>query len=204
MRVKICGITNVEDAQVSVENSVDALGFIFYEKSKRFIQPGTASKIISSLPFFILKVGVFVNAELKYVNDISKGIGLNAVQLHGDEDAEYISQINLPVIKAVRISNNFDFDSLSKYGNVNFLFDTYDDSDLGGTGKSFNWEIIPKEIRNKVVIAGGVSVDNVEEIYRKIKPAGVDLSSSLETEPGEKDHKKVIQFINIVKKLRKN
>ena len=202
MKVKICGITNVEDALLCESLVADALGFIFYKRSKRFIAPETAGKIISELSPFTLKVGVFVNETAEEINEISKEIKLNAVQLHGEESPEIISKINLPVIKSFRIKNGFDFSILKRFENIPFLFDTYSEKEYGGTGKIFNWELIPGELRNKIILSGGVSINNIEEIYKKIKPAAVDLSSSLESGPGRKDSEKVKEFFKKINYLR--
>lgn len=202
MKVKICGITNLADSEVCVNNGADAVGFIFYKKSKRYINPERAKNIISSLPFFIMKIGVFVNESIEEVNKIAEEIGLNGVQLHGDETHDYIEQIRYPVIKSFRVDDNFNYAQLKKFSNCSFLLDSKDDKQFGGTGQNFNWDDIPVNLRNKVILAGGISLNNIEYIYKNIKPAAVDLSSSLEIEPGIKDHQKVINFLNLVKNLR--
>jgi phosphoribosylanthranilate isomerase len=202
MKVKVCGITNIEDAKVCVDYGADAIGFIFYKGSKRFVKPQTASNIISRLPFFIMKVGVFVNENFDYINNIAWKIGLNAVQLHGDETPEFVEQIHLPVIKSFRISDEFDFSILNKYTGCTFLLDSFNPNELGGTGLQFNSEKIPNELRGKIILAGGISIDNIDEVYNKIKPAATDLSSSLEKSPGTKDHNKVKNFFNKIRKLK--
>lgn len=202
MKVKICGITNLGDAEVCVNNGADAIGFIFYKNSKRYINPDKAKIIISSLPFFVMKIGVFVNESIEEINHIAEEIGLNGAQLHGDETPDYTEQIRHPVIKSFRIDGNFDYSQLNKFMNCSFLLDSKDDNQFGGTGNIFNWENIPAELRNNIILAGGISLNNIEFIYKNIKPAAVDLSSSLEIEPGIKDHQKVIKFLNLVKNLR--
>lgn len=201
MKVKVCGITNFEDAKLCVDCGIDALGFIFYKKSKRYIEPENAKEIIDKLPIFVFKVGVFVNEEVKRVNQIANELKLNAVQLHGDEDLDYYHKINYPVIKAIRVDEDFNH-NLEKYSNYTILLDSKDEKEYGGTGQQFNWYLIPKISRDKIILAGGVSENNIEEIYNKIKPQAVDLSSSLEKEPGIKDHKKVKSFIRKLNKLR--
>ncbi len=201
MKVKVCGITNIDDANVCVDCGADALGFIFYKKSKRYIEPDKAKKIIDSLPFFVFKVGVFVNEEIEKVNQIAKDLKLNAVQLHGDEDLEYCKKINYPVIKAIRVDEKLN-ENLEKYSNYTVLLDTKDDKKYGGTGKRFDWGLIPNNYRSKIILAGGVSEDNIEDIFNRIKPPAVDLSSSLEKEHGIKDHEKVKSFFEKFNKLK--
>ena len=202
MRVKICGITNYDDAKLCCDLGVDALGFIIYKSSKSHIQIDEAKKIIKKLPAFVSKIGVFVNESSQNINSISNQIKLNGIQLHGEESPKFIEEINLPVIKTFRINSAFDFSKLEKYNNCNFLLDTHSTEEYGGTGKVFNWEIIPAEIRNKIILAGGVSIVNIEHIYKNIQPAAVDLSSSVEEYPGKKDHKKLKEFFNKLNPLR--
>ncbi|MCF8240721.1 MAG: phosphoribosylanthranilate isomerase [Melioribacteraceae bacterium] len=202
MKVKICGITNLDDALICIDNDCDALGFIFHENSKRFIHYETAVKIIKQLPPLVMKVGVFVNMEMKEVNEISNKSGLNAVQLHGDESPEYITRINLPVIKSFRVNGNFNFDLLDDY-KTHLLLDAYDAKEFGGTGNKFDWNLIPGNIKNKIILAGGISESNIEFIFRDIKPAAIDLSSSLESSPGKKDHAKVKSFMKLFNELRR-
>ncbi len=198
MKVKICGITNLEDALCAVECGADALGFVFFDKSKRYISPREARKIISQLPPFVYSVGVFVNENPEEINSIASEIKLNAVQLHGDEDSEYLEKINLPIIKAFRVNDNFDWAVLSKF-TCNTLLDTYSKY-FGGSGEKFNWKIIPTEIRNKIILSGGIDVNSLSTIINEIKPAAIDLSSSLEEKPGKKDHNKIKIFFEELKK----
>ena len=202
MRIKICGTTNLKDALLSIELGADALGFIFYDKSKRFIQYNEAKAIIDQLPQSVPKVGVFVNSTIEEVNSAADRIGLSMIQLHGDETPLYAKQIEKPVIKGFRIDNNFDFALLDEYENCTFLFDNFVENELGGTGKSFDWNLIPEKLKNKIILAGGVSSKNIEEIFVNIKPSGVDLVSFVEKYPGKKDENKLKEFFNIVNKLR--
>ena len=202
LRVKICGITNLEDALLCESEGADALGFIFYKKSKRYIEPDLAKEIINYLSPFIMKVGVFVNESVDFINETAAELNLNAVQLHGEESPELVSKITFPVIKSFRINNGFDFSILKKYSDNFLLLDTYSDAEYGGTGKTFNWKLIPHELKNKIILAGGISADNIEEIFFNIKPAAVDLSSSLESEPGKKDKEKVKEFFKKINYLK--
>ncbi len=203
MKVKICGITNLEDALLCESNGADALGFIFYKKSKRYIEPEFAKKIIMHLSPFTMKVGVFVNEPFDFINETAAFLNLNSIQLHGEESSEIVSKVNLPIIKSFRINNGFDFSILKKYPDISFLFDTYSDFEYGGTGKTFNWELIPDELKRKIILAGGISINNIEAIYNNIKPAAVDLSSALESEPGKKDEKIVKEFFKKINYLRR-
>lgn len=202
MKVKICGITNIGDAKVCVDCGADALGFIFYKRSKRYIEPDKAKKIIDKLPFFVMKVGVFVDENLEKVNSVAKEIGLNAVQLHGNEDLGYCEKINFPVIKAIRVDDKL-IENLQKYSNYTILLDSKNEKEYGGTGKRFDWGLIPESNRNKVILAGGVTGENIDYIFNRIKPQAVDLSSSLEKEPGIKDHEKVKSFFRKINYLNK-
>jgi phosphoribosylanthranilate isomerase len=202
MRVKICGITNVDDALLCAELGADALGFIFYEKSRRYIEYKKAEEIIRSLPAFIAKVGVFVDQDLNEIKNISESIGLNALQLHHEILPAGLEKITSPIIRALRIKPGFDFTEVRSNIKYTYLLDTYSDKLLGGTGEPFNWEIIPVDIRSKIILAGGISIKNIVDVFEKIKPQGVDLSSSLESAPGKKDKNKLIEFFNIVNGLR--
>jgi phosphoribosylanthranilate isomerase len=203
MRIKICGITNYEDAKLCCDLGADALGFIFYEKSKRKISVDDAKEIINKLPAFIGKIGVFVNEDLSIIEKTSKEIKLTGIQLHGDETPEFASLINLPVIKTFRVNSEFDFSFLEKYGRCKFLLDTYSKEEYGGTGQSFNWNVIPTRIRSKIILAGGISIENIEHVFKNIQPEAVDLSSSLEKYPGKKDKIKIKNFFNKINSLRR-
>lgn len=201
VKVKICGITNIDDAKLCVDCGADALGFIFYKESKRYIEPDEAKKIIDKLPFFVLKVGVFVNENLEMVNSIADEIGLNAVQLHGNESLDYCEKINYPVIKAIRVDEKLN-KNLETYSNYTILLDSKDAREYGGTGKRFDWKLIPESYQRKIILAGGVSEENIDDIFNRVKPQAVDLSSSIEKELGIKDHEKVKSFFLKINNLR--
>jgi len=202
VKVKICGITNLEDALFCENLGANALGFIFYDNSKRYIQPNSARDIIKMLSPFILKVGVFVNDTPENINSISKLAGLNIVQLHGDETPKQIAEINLPTIKAFRVSDDFDFDILNDYKNCYFLLDSYSLSEYGGTGNTFNWDLIPKDLKNKIILSGGISSSNIQRIIKEVNPYAIDVSSSLEEFFGKKSHEKLIEFFNYLKGIK--
>lgn len=203
LKIKICGITNINDAKNAVELGADAIGFIFYNKSKRYVEPEIVKSIISELPAFVMKIGVFVNEDPQRINYIAKDIKLNSIQLHGDESPEYLSQINYPVIKAFRVDENFAFKKLSLYKNCSFLLDSFHKEEYGGTGLKFNWEKIPYEIRQKIILAGGISEESIEFIFNEISPYAIDVSSSIEIESGIKDINKLKILFEKINELRK-
>lgn len=201
LRVKICGITNLQDAQLCDNLGFSAIGFVFYDKSKRYISPDEARNISSQLSPFLLKAGVFVNESLENIIQISSFVGLNCVQLHGDETHEFCSKLPLPVIKAFRINENFNFSNLSKFKNCRFLFDAYEENNYGGSGKKFNWELIPEEFRNDCVLAGGLNKELIKQAFRDYNFANFDLSSSVEKYPGKKDERKLRELKEVLNKL---
>ena len=203
MKIKICGITNYENAKLACDLGADAIGFIFYKKSKRSVDAEEVKNIISKLPAFILKVGVFVNERIDIVNQIMQDCKLNIAQLHGDENVEYLNEINFPVVKALRISNNYDYNILKQYLNFNILLDTFNNNEFGGTGTNFKWDTIPSDIKSKIILAGGIKEENLEEIFSNILPYAIDVSSSLEEYPGKKNRNKMLSFFEKYNKLNK-
>lgn len=196
MKIKICGITNLEDALLCESLGSDAIGFIFYSKSKRYVTPESAKEIVKQLSAFTIKVGVFVNETPEIINQISKMTGLNFVQLHGDESPQLVEEINLPIIKSFRIDGKFDFEVLNNYQNCYYLLDTFSESDYGGTGKTFDWKLIPDRLKSKIILSGGISSSNVQNLKQEINPYAIDVSSSLEEYPGKKSEKKIKDFFN--------
>lgn len=200
--VKICGITNTEDAKLAQENKVDFLGFIFYKKSPRFIQPAQAKKIISKLKPRVHAVGVFVNVSLKEVERITSYCNIDIVQLHGNESASYCRALikkGFRVIKAVRVKNKGSLSGLDNFHAHALLFDTFDRSLFGGTGRSFNHELVRRNFSLPVIISGGIDQRNVKSVINRLKPYAVDASSSLERFPGKKDKNKLAEFLRLVK-----
>ncbi|KUO59614.1 hypothetical protein APF79_05580 [bacterium BRH_c32] len=281
MKVKICGITNIEDALYCVECGADALGFMLYKGSKRYIDIFTAQNILKEVSPFTMKIGVFVNEKPRIVNLIAEELGLNAVQLHGDETPQVTDDINFPIIKAFRTNKNFDFANVERFQGITPMFDSdpasvvmnksfglnekelkagrygegsrdtgvrkggkrslsselessrtlssklsvgssrknISNSDVkgskkgsgsneikgnnfGGTGKTFDWNIIPEEYRRYSIIAGGIGINNIERLIKEINPAAIDLSSSLESHPGKKDHLKVKTFFEKLNEIK--
>jgi len=201
-KVKICGITNLEDAIVAVGAGCDALGFIFYKKSPRFISPLAARKIIRLLPKRIIKIGIFVDASLKSIKSIARSCKLDILQFHGNESAEFCKKFKgFRIIKAFHVKNKINPRDLKKYDVFAYLFDTFSSSKLGGTGKQFNWSWISdvNRVGKPVFLSGGLNEINVGKAIRSVHPQWVDASSSLEASPGKKDKIKVIRFIKKAK-----
>lgn len=204
VRVKICGITNLEDALAAVEAGADALGFVFYKKSPRYINPEKAKAIIGKLPKRIIRVGVFVNAKEAFIRKVAKTCGLNLLQFHADESPEFCRRFgNWRVVKAFRVKGALCRDEILKYKTYAYLFDTYKSSVAGGTGKSFNWKLLPNldKIKRPVFLSGGIGLGNVKQAIKAVHPDWIDASSSLESSPGKKDHRKLQKFIEAVRKI---
>lgn len=204
MKVKICGITDVETAKHACEYGADAIGFVFAE-SKRKITPGLAKEIIQGLPANVLKVGVFVNESVEVIQKITDECGLTHVQLHGDEDNHQIRRLNIPSIKALGVTSEDDMKNAQTYEVDYILFDSPKEKFHGGNGKKFSWELLahmPKDSREKTILAGGLNTINIEEAIQTVQPYMVDVSSGVETE-GKKDLKKIKQFIKKAKECSK-
>ena len=199
VRVKICGITNVEDALSAVDYGADALGFIFFDKSPRYVKPEKAKEIISYLPPFMTTVGVFVNEISAKISDIIDFTGINTIQLHGDEPPE-ACRIRPRVIKAFRAREFIDLKPLEQYKTSAFLLDTYTADSFGGTGQIFNWDIAIEAKRfGRIILSGGLTPDNIEKAVKMVKPYAVDVSSGVEASKGKKDLKKMRAFIEKAK-----
>jgi phosphoribosylanthranilate isomerase len=204
-RVKMCGTTRIEDALAAVRFGVDALGFIFYAKSPRYISPVDAAEIIKKLPPLIDRVGVFVNAPIEEVV-AAAGAGLSYLQLHGNESVEYCLDIRqrLPfcgIIKAFRVgeeSRREDFTPYNECADA-FLLDTYVQGAKGGTGKVFDWSIIERlKLQRPVFLAGGLSSENVVNAIHEVQPFAVDINSGVESQPGIKDHARLAELLQLV------
>ena len=201
VRVKICGITNLEDALAAVEFGADALGFNFYQRSPRYIAPAAAREIISRLPKGVMNVGVFVNSSLAEVDHIYGMSSVVYVQLHGDETPQFVDKVveftGAIVIKALRVSENFDPQIAHDYDVRYFLLDASSSSAYGGTGEKFDWDAALKfkKLVPNFFLAGGLTPENVAEAVRQVEPFGVDVCSGVESTKGRKDHKKLEEFI---------
>jgi phosphoribosylanthranilate isomerase len=196
-RVKICGITNLADAQAAVEAGADALGFVFYEKSPRRMTLPAAAKISKQLPPFVMRVGVFVNAAEELITRAIRECGLGLLQFHGDEPPEFCTQFGVMSMKAFRIRDAESLKELPKYPTEAWLLDACSAENLGGTGEKFNWDLAVEAQRfgKPVFLAGGLTPKNVAAAVRQVQPFGVDVSSGVESAPGKKDPKKVREFI---------
>jgi phosphoribosylanthranilate isomerase len=201
VRVKICGITNLDDAMAAADLGADALGFVFFKESPRYIPCESAASIIKNLPPFLTTVGVFVNEQPEHIENVITMVGIDVIQLHGEEPPGR-SAFTRQVIKAVRVETLESLDPLINYrGEVSaFLLDTFTPGLFGGTGKIFNWDIALEAKRyGRVILAGGLTPDNVSEAVRRVRPYGVDVSSGIEFEKGKKDFKKMQLFIERAK-----
>jgi phosphoribosylanthranilate isomerase len=204
--VKICGITNLDDALAAVDAGADALGFNFYEKSPRYVQPETAQTIVEQLPASVLKVGVFVNVEsTAMLKEMARGLGLGLLQLHGDESPEYCAELSeYPVMKALAVGEDFQPEEVSRYKVDSILLDTSDRNFRGGTGRTFNWTIAQR-VRGlvpRLFLAGGLSPENVVEAVNLVQPFAVDTCSAVESSPGRKNHQRMRQFVQAVRDVK--
>jgi len=198
IRVKICGITNPEDALAAVDLGADALGFVFVKESPRYISPEDAAALIDTLPPFVSAVGVLADETPETVEKIVAVSGINVVQLHGNE-APHKCKFNCKVIKGIRVKNLQSLDPLEGYKDIvaAFLLDTYDKNMLGGTGHIFNWDIaLEAKQYGRIILAGGLNTDNIAEAIKRVRPYAVDVSSGVEKDKRRKDHKKLKLFID--------
>lgn len=200
MKIKICGITNPEDADVAAKAGADALGFVMYRNSPRWVEPAVARAIIAGLPPFMSAVGVFVNEEAERVRALMDECGFALAQLHGDESALYCQDLGRPVLKALRLKDRGTVLALAEFqGRANvrgFLIDAFSDHAYGGTGQTVDWRLAQETVRSaRVILAGGLNPRNVAEAVQAVRPYGVDVSSGVEKSPGKKDPDKVKAFI---------
>ena len=193
MLVKICGITSIEDAEAAVEAGASSLGFVFWPKSPRFIDPERARAIVSCLPPFVVPVGVFVNQPAAHVKGVAALVRLGAVQLHGDEDLLYVAGMDYPVIKAVSIESGDETDRIDIWPRrTMLLLDVHDPVSRGGTGRTIDWSVAaPIAARRRTLLAGGLTPDNVAQAVERVQPYGIDVSSGVERSPGVKDHARI-------------
>jgi len=189
MLVKICGITREHDAHAAVEAGAGALGFVFWPGSPRFIDPYRARAIVANLPPFVVPVGVFVNQPASHVKGVAALVGLGAVQLHGDEDAPYAAGIRYPLIRAIAIDQRTDVARLDSWpSRTTLLLDVHDPVSRGGTGRTIDWAAASLiAARRRILLAGGLTPDNVAEAVARVQPFGIDVSSGVEMSPGIKD-----------------
>lgn len=202
VKVKICGITNLADAQTAIKAGCDALGFVFYKKSPRYIRPQAAQEIINNLPKDIIKIGVFVDEQEKTIKSIAKLCRLDILQFHGEEAPEFCRRFKkFRIIKVFRVKHSIDTEKLGKYNVFAFLFDSFSKDKPGGTGRQFNWNVLHHlaDIKHPIFLSGGLSARNVSRAIAIAHPDWVDVCSSVELEPGKKDSAKVRKFIQTAK-----
>jgi phosphoribosylanthranilate isomerase len=203
VKVKICGITNYKDAAAAVDMGADLLGFNFYPKSPRYITPKKAAKIINKLPAFIDIAGVFVNSPLEDIQQIIHSCQLNWVQLHGDETPEFchsLGSINVKTMKALRVKNRKDIEKTDNFFTDAILLDAFDPEKYGGTGLTFDWNIVG-HIGKRVFLAGGINPDNAA-MATELGVYGIDVCSGIEAEPGKKDKRLMKKLFNNIRHLR--
>jgi phosphoribosylanthranilate isomerase len=208
VRTKFCGITSLDDAKKAVLTGVDALGFVFFKESPRYITPEDTGNIIKNIPPFIAAVGVFVNDDLGFIEECVERCGLNAVQLHGDEDVKYCARFKalkfraVKLIKAVRVKDRESLSSIEECPADAILLDAYSSSVYGGTGKGFDrtLALLAKEYGRRLIISGGLDPDNVYDVIKEITPYAVDCSSGIESSPGKKNVELMEEFIKEVRR----
>ena len=196
-RTKICGITRLEDAKASVRAGCDALGFVFYKESPRYIALDAFKVIVKELPPFVTKTGLFVNADPAEIEEAIQSGLVNVLQFHGDETPDFCRQFNFPYIKAVAVSSSVDLIQYAKdfHDAEALLLDAYHEHLKGGTGQTFDWNLIPHSLSKPIVLAGGLNVDNVKEAINQVKPYAVDISGGVEDSKGIKNSLKIQAFI---------
>ena len=203
IRVKICGITRPEDGASAALAGADAIGLVFYPPSKRCVTIERANTIIDGLPPFITKVGLFVDASSEYIRSVINNVNLDLLQFHGEEDQDACMIYSKPFVKAVKMKKGVNlFEQIEKYDKAaGILLDTHVSGIAGGTGQTFDWGIIPGEIRKPVILAGGLNSGNVYDAIHNVNPYAVDVSGGVESETGIKDKDKIMKFIQNVRAL---
>lgn len=202
-RVKICGITRVEDARMVAASGADAIGLVFYAKSPRHVSAEQAAQLAAALPPFVTTVGLFVDAEPAFVREVLAAVPLDVLQFHGEESPDYCAQFGRPYLKAIRVKAGVDLvECAARYAGAQaLLLDAYVAGVPGGTGATFDWGVIPRDLRLPVILSGGLDAENVAEGVRQVRPCAVDVSSGVEAAKGIKDAAKVAAFVNEVKRI---
>jgi phosphoribosylanthranilate isomerase len=198
IRVKICGITSVADAQIAVKAGADAIGLVFYAPSPRAVSIEQAREIATSVGPFVTVVGLFVNVEESYVHEVLANVGLHLLQFHGDESREFCEQFQRPYMKAIRMRPGLDVEQvINGFPSASaILLDAYRPGVPGGTGETFDWQRVPKHSSRPIVLAGGLTAENIALAIQSTHVYGVDVSGGVESSPGKKDPQKVEQFIH--------
>ena len=203
VRSKICGITRIEDALAAAEAGADAIGLVFYPKSPRAVSIQQARDIVAALPAFVTTVGLFVNAGRGELNEILDAVPLDLLQFHGDETQADCESFHRPYIKALRVQPGDDIAVLAApYANARgILLDTYVSGVPGGTGAAFDWSLVPHDLSQPVILAGGLSADNVQAAIKQVRPYAVDVSGGVEASKGIKDAAKIRAFMQAVGRI---
>ncbi len=199
-RVKICGITRAEDALSAIEHGADAIGLVFYAPSPRHVSIAQAIEIVNQIPAFVSVVGLFVNAEPGFVNDVLSKVQLDLLQFHGDESPEECMRYQRPFIKAIRVKSDTNLVQCAKDFSASkaLLLDTYTEGVAGGTGHVFDWNLIPAKLSKPVILAGGLNAQNVAQAIAQVQPYAVDISGGVEVSKGIKDAAKIAAFMQQV------
>ncbi len=202
IKIKICGITNLDDALAAADYGADALGFIFYKKSPRSVEPEKAAEIVRRLPPFITPVAVFVNEREEKIRDIQFTTGIKVLQFHGDERPEYCDRFATRVIKAFQVRDKESLKHMAQYHVAALLLDSYREDLRGGTGTTFDWHLaVVAKTFGRVVLAGGLTPENVAEAVKLVQPYGIDVAGGVEREKGVKDHASLKKFITEVRRV---
>ncbi len=199
-RIKICGITRVQDALAAAHSGADAIGLVFYQHSPRHVSIAQAAQLAAAVPPFTTVVGLFVNAEAAFVREVLAAVRLDLLQFHGEEKAEFCAQFNRPYIKAIRVKTGTDLlQCAADYSSAKgLLLDAHVEGVQGGTGATFDWKLIPENMPLPVILSGGLRVDNVAAAIRQVRPYAVDVSSGVEASKAIKDAVKIAAFIKEV------
>ncbi|MGA1690301.1 MAG: phosphoribosylanthranilate isomerase [Sedimenticolaceae bacterium] len=200
-RIKICGITSVEDALAATRLGADAIGLVFYPPSPRYVEVEQAAEIAAALPPFVTTVALFVNADEQTIADVVSRVRIDLIQFHGNECKDYCGMHQRPYIKAVRMSDDVDLDKqLNDFSQARgLLLDTYKAGVPGGTGEQFNWDRVPAHVADKIILAGGLTPENVKDAVVQVHPYAVDVSGGVESATGKKDTEKMARFIEAVR-----
>ena len=207
IRVKICGISSVEDAKNVCDYGADAIGLVFYDKSPRNVTIKQAQDICASIPPFITSVGLFLDASEEFVNSVLASVPLDLLQFHGSETPEYCASFNRPYMKAVGMKGMGSEADFAKYADQYpdskaFLVDSHGKGKAGGTGETFDWNDVPQNYHKPIILAGGLNPENVANALEQVELYGIDLSSGVESQPGKKDKQKIMQLMEEVKRVQ--
>jgi len=202
-RIKICGLTREQDIHAAVYAGADAIGLVFYEKSPRHVSGERAAQLLSVLPPFVTTVGLFVDAEAKFVREVLAAVPLDVLQFHGDESPEYCMQFGRPWLKAIRVRPGVDLlQCAARYSGAQaLLLDAHVEGVPGGTGATFDWSLIPESLALPVILSGGLDRGNVADAIARVRPYAVDVSSGVEAQKGIKDAAKIAAFVNEVNRI---